>query len=161
MSLTLFLLIALSGCMAIPLGTLLPVAGTAYNGYVVWKRGEASKYYAYDLEATYRAVMETSRQLKIEPRVITAQPAAFYSLETQGSVPMHIDVTPYEKSLTKVIVKISPFGDRDYVEFFYRLVEEHLADRAVGSKEKSSGKPPEMRKSAPLSRSTRAGQRPV
>jgi len=48
--------------------------GSAYEGYVVWKSGEATKYYAFDLDTTYRAVMRTSVQLKLEATLIKSAP---------------------------------------------------------------------------------------
>jgi hypothetical protein len=39
--------------------------GSAYKGYVVWKSGEATKYYAFDLDTTDRAVMRASDQPKL------------------------------------------------------------------------------------------------
>jgi hypothetical protein len=63
-----------------------------------------------------------------------------YTLETKGSVPMRIAVTPYEKGLTKVVVKISLFGDKDYVELFYKLVDDHLAKRTITGNEKAARK---------------------
>ena len=44
--------------------------GPAYEGYVIWKSGEATKYYAFDLGTTYRAVMRASDQLKLEATLI-------------------------------------------------------------------------------------------
>ena len=35
--------------------------GSAYEGYVFWKSGKATKYYAFDLETTYKAVMHCFR----------------------------------------------------------------------------------------------------
>ena len=65
--LALFLVAAfLSGCAAVPFLPFLPVMGSAYDGYVVWKSGKAIKYYPFDLDMTYRAVMQTCDQLKIE-----------------------------------------------------------------------------------------------
>jgi hypothetical protein len=51
--LALFLVTALlSGCTALPCLSGLSITGSAYDGYVVWKSGEATKYYAFDLDTT-------------------------------------------------------------------------------------------------------------
>ncbi|MHB9098503.1 MAG: hypothetical protein ACYC5X_11865, partial [Syntrophales bacterium] len=50
----------LSGCAAPACLSFLPITGSAYEGYVAWTSGEATKYYAFDIETTYRAVMRTS-----------------------------------------------------------------------------------------------------
>ena len=94
--------------------------GSVYDGYVVWKSGWATKYYAFDLDTTYRAVMRASDQLKIKSTLIKSAPKEGYSLETKGNVPMHIDVLPLkkEKSVTTVVISIPTFGDKHYVKLF-------------------------------------------
>jgi hypothetical protein len=131
----LFLITALSGCAAVPFLSFLSITGSAYEGYIVWKSGEATKYYAFDLETTYRAVMRASEQLKLEATVIKSVPKEGYSLETKGDVPMHIDILPIEKSVTTVVTSIPTFGDKHYVELFYRLVDDNLPKKAAVGKE--------------------------
>jgi hypothetical protein len=134
----LFLVTALlSGCAAIPFLPFLPIMGTAYEGYVVWKSGEATKYYAFDLDTTYRAVMQASDQMKLEATLIKSAPKEGYSLETKGNVPMHIDILPLEKSVTSVVISIPTFGDKHYVELFYGLVDDNLPEKATVGKEKT------------------------
>jgi len=134
----LFLIIALlSGCTALPFMSFLPLMGSsAYEGYVVWKSGEATKYYAFDLDTTYKAVMRASEQMKLEATLIKSEPKKGYSLETKGNVPMHIDVLPLKKSVTTVVIKIPTFGDKHYVELFYSLVDDNLPKKAAIDKEK-------------------------
>jgi len=113
--------------------------GSAYEGYVVWKSGKATKYYALDLDTTYRAVMRASDQLKIEATLIKSAPKEGYSLEIKGNVPMHIDILPLEKnvSVTTVVIRIPIFGDKQYVELFYKLVDDNLPKREAVGKEKT------------------------
>jgi hypothetical protein len=114
--------------------------GSVYDGYVVWKSGKATKYYAFDLDTTYRAVMQASDQLKIEATLIKSAPKEGYSLEIKGNVPMHIDILPLEKSVsvTTVVIGIPIFGDRQYVELFYSLVDDNLPKKeAIVCKEKT------------------------
>lgn len=110
--------------------------GSAYEGYVVWNSGKATKYYAFDVDTTYRAVMRASDQLKLEATVIKSAPKEGYSLSTKGDVPMHIDILPLEKSVTTVVISIPTFGDKDYVELFYKLVDDNLPPKAAVDKEK-------------------------
>ena len=130
----------LSGCAVVPFLPFLPVMGSAYDGYVVWKSGKAIKYYPFDLDMTYRAVMQTCDQLKIEATLIKSAQKEGYSLETKGTpVPMHIDILPLEKSVavTTVVIRISMFRDKQYVELFYRLVDDNLYKKAAVDKEKT------------------------
>jgi hypothetical protein len=134
----LFLVTALlSGCIAVPFLPLIPIMGSAYEGYVIWKGGEATKYYAYDIDTTYRAVTQTAGQLKIEATLTKPAPKEGYSVETKGHEPMHIDILPREKNITAVIIKISRFGDKHYVELFYSVVDDYLPRKAAGSKGKT------------------------
>jgi len=129
----------LSGCAVVPFLPFLPVMGTAYDGYVVWKSGKATKYYAFDLDTTYRAVMRASDQLKIKSTLIKSAPKEGYFLEIKENVPMHIDILPLEKnvSVTTVVISISIFGDKQYVELFYKLVDDNLTKKADVGKEKT------------------------
>ena len=140
----LFLVAALlSGCAAVPFLPFLPVMGSAYDGYVVWKSGKAIKYYPFDLDMTYRAVMQASDQLKIEATLIKSAPRKGYSLETKGTpMPMHIDILPLKKSeaVTTVVISISISGDKQYVELFYRLVDDNLYKKAAVDNEKTQRK---------------------
>jgi len=134
--LALFLVAALlSGCIALPF---LSFMGSAsYEGYVAWNSGEETKYYAFDLDTTYRAVMRASHQLKLEATLIKSAPEERYSLETKGTVPMHIDILPLEKSVTTVVIRIPTFGDKHYVELFYRTVDDNLPKKAADGREKT------------------------
>ena len=49
---------------------------------------------------------------------------------------MHIDILPLEKSVTTVVIRIPTFGDKHYVELFYRLVDDNLPKKAATGKEK-------------------------
>lgn len=131
--LALFLVLALfSGCAALPFFS---VMGTAYSGYVVWNSGEATKYYAFDLDTTYRAVMRASDQLKIETTSIKAAHEEGYSLEAKGKFPMHIHIIPLDKSVTKVVTSIPNFGDKYYVELFYSFVDDNLPKKSTVGKD--------------------------
>ena len=123
----LFLLPALlSGCAVVPYLPFSPIMGSVYD--VVWKNGEAIKYYAFDLDTTYRAVMGASDYLKLEAMSIRTGPTRGYHLRTMRDVVMQIDILPLEASasVTTVVIHISIFGDRQFVELFYRLVDENL-----------------------------------
>jgi hypothetical protein len=128
----------LSGCAVLSGLSFLPtIMGSTYEGYIVWKSGEATKYYAFDLDTTYQAVMRASAQLKLETTIIKSAPKEGYSLETTGNVPMHIDILPLKKSITTVVTRIPTFGDKHYVELFYSLVDDNLPNKAAVGKKKT------------------------
>jgi len=49
-----FVAALISGCAALSCVSFLPVMGSAYEGYVIWKSSEATTYFAFDLDTTYR-----------------------------------------------------------------------------------------------------------
>jgi len=110
---------------------------TTYD--VVWKSGKATKYYAFDLDTTYRAVMRASDHLKLETTLVKSLPMEEYSLKTKGNVPMHINILPLKKNavVTTVLISISMFGDKQYVELFYKLIDENLSKKETVGKEQT------------------------
>lgn len=124
----------LSGCAALPFATLIPIMGPAYQGYVVWKSGEATKYYAFDLDTTYRAVVRTSDKLKLKATVIKSSRQEGYTLETKGNARMEIKISPIEMNVTTVVIRIPMFGDKHYVELIYNLVDDNLPKKMAMAK---------------------------
>jgi hypothetical protein len=116
----------LSGCAPIEM---LPVLGASYQGYVVWKHGESTRYYAHDLDRTYQAVRQSCEQLKLEAEVQNMGSGKGYSLETKGRHHMEINVLPRETNFTSVVIKVGLFGDKEYAEFFYRTVDENISKK--------------------------------
>ena len=119
-------IVCLPGCAALPLFSFLPIMGTAYEGYAIWRSGEATKHYAVATDMTYRAVMRASDQLKLDAALLTEEPQGEYLLEVKGSNPMMIHVFSREKGITTVAVTIPVFGDKQFVDLFYRLVDDNL-----------------------------------
>jgi hypothetical protein len=48
------------------------------------------------------------------------------SLETKGNYPMEINVSNVEKNLTKVVITIALFGDKQYAELLYRTIDDNV-----------------------------------
>jgi len=93
------------------------------------EKWQSDKILSFDLDMTYRAMMQACDQLKIEAKLINSAQKEGYSLETKGTpMPMHIDILPLEKSaaVTTVVISISVFGDKQYVGLFYNLVDDNL-----------------------------------
>ncbi len=125
----------LSGCTPI---TILPIVGASYEGYTVWKSGESKRYYSNDLETTYQAVKRSCEQLKLQPKIYNMGSQGGYSLDVRGNNPMEISVLPLGKNFTSIVIKIGLFDDKQYVEFFYRTIEQNIPSKnEAGDKEKS------------------------
>ena len=132
---SLFLALSLlSGCTPIQM---IPIMGASYEGYSFWKRGESTRYYAYDLDRTFQAVRRACERLKLGASIQNLGSGTGYSLETKGDHPMEISVRPIEKDFTSVVIKIGLFEDKQYVEFFYRIVEEDFQKKTPADEEKS------------------------
>ncbi len=122
----------LSGCAAAPLipaigaSQVIPVIGVSYQGYAVWKGRESSKYYTYDSKTVCQAVKQSCEQLKLETVIQNPVSENGCSLETKGNHPMEIDVSNAEKNLTKVVITVDLFGDKQYAELLYRTIDGNI-----------------------------------
>jgi hypothetical protein len=135
--LALLVVTLLSGCAVVPFLPFVPVIGSAYQGYVIWKGGEATKYYAFDLDTINRAVMSASDRLKLESTLIKSVPQEGYSLKTKGKVQMHIDILPFEKHVTIVVIRIPILGNKHYVQLFYSLIDDNLPKSTAANEEQT------------------------
>jgi len=123
----------ISGCAIAPL---ISFAGAAYQGYTIWKGGEATKYFNHDLEATYQAVKQSAEQMKLETSPLPPLGIG-YALETKSENLLQINVLPVEKNVTKVTIRISLLGDKHITEYFYKTVEDNLAKKTLPVKDKA------------------------
>ncbi|MGZ6193361.1 MAG: DUF3568 family protein [Syntrophales bacterium] len=133
-----FLLLAaslLSGCAAAPLipvvgeAQVIPVIGVSYQGYVVWKGRESSKYYAHDSKTVCQAVEQSCEQLKLETVIQNPASENGCSLVTKGKYPMDISASRTEENLTKVVITIELFGDKQYAELLYRTIDDNTHEK--------------------------------
>jgi len=124
-----FLLLAsslLSGCAVLGLIPFIPVIGGSYQGYTVWKGRESSKYYTYDSKTVCQAIKQSCEQLILETVIQNPVSENGCSLETKGNYPMEINVSHVEKNLTKVVITIALFGDKQYAELLYRTIDDNV-----------------------------------
>ncbi|MGO9137188.1 MAG: DUF3568 family protein [Syntrophales bacterium] len=130
-----FLLLAaslLSGCAAAALiptvgeAQVIPVIGVSYQGYVVWKGRESSKYYARNSKTVCQAIEQSCQQLKLE--TVMQNPASENGcfLATKGKYPMEISASRTDENLTKVVITVELFGDKQYAELLYRTIDDNI-----------------------------------
>jgi hypothetical protein len=124
-----FLLLAtsiLTGCALLGLTPFIPVVGGSYEGYTVWQGRQSSKYYTYEVKTICQVVRQSCEQLKLE--AVIQDPALLHgcTLETKGNYPMEINVSYVEKNLTKVVITIALFGDKQYAELLYRTIDDNV-----------------------------------
>lgn len=124
--LILLVLVTFSGCTA-ALAPILGGAGMIAEGYIIWKDGEATKYYNTDLETTYRAVKHAAVQLNL--RVVTDKhdPSPNgYSLIVGEKDKFKVKVVPAKENITRVSIRINFMGDKPYAELFYKTIDDNL-----------------------------------
>ncbi|MGV8057805.1 MAG: DUF3568 family protein [Smithellaceae bacterium] len=114
----------ISGCVLLPLA---PFAGTAYGGFETWRGNKAIKYYASDLDTVYLAVKQSCEQMKLETKIHDPVPQKEYSLDILGNHPALIKILLVEKNVTKVVIGIGFSGDKQYAEFFFKAIDDHVS----------------------------------
>jgi uncharacterized protein YceK len=129
----------ISGCGACVLPLIggsqaIPAAGGSYQGYTVWKGRESSRYYTSDIKTVCQAVKQSCEQLKLETVIQNPFSENGCSLETKGNYPMEINVSNVEKNLTKVVITIALFGDKQYAELLYRTIDDNIPKTTTSDK---------------------------
>lgn len=119
-------LILFSGCSIPELVPLVSLAGGSYQGYIIWKGRESSKYYALDSKTVCQAVIKSCEQLALETVINNPFSDNGCSLETRGKYPMEINVVHMEKNITGVLITIDFFGDKQYAELLYRTIDNNI-----------------------------------
>ena len=122
--------IMFTGCAAAPLSPFFPYIGSSYQGYTIWEGRQSIRYYGSDLDTTYQAIKLSCEKLKLET-VQNPVNENDRSLKTEGNHSMRITVLPAEANLTKVIITIELFGDKPYVEFFFKTVEDNIPKKKL------------------------------
>lgn len=104
-----------------------PVVGVVYDGYTGWKEHQSIKYYAADINTIHRAVILSSKQLSL--KVVRKKPPVKrgHALEVKCREPLNIEILPFERRVTKVIIKINLLGDKQFAHFFYQRIDANVA----------------------------------
>ena len=157
------LLSVLTGCVAS--SVIAPGVAMAYNMYVTWKNGEATKYYHYDTIVVHRAVCLALRDMELtvndDSASVDQKPEDVrrrFRHKQQGASKgfqmsvgtknrFKIKIQPVEPDICRLKVRIDFWGDKPYVELLYQKVDEYLNVITFGANgkpqlnEQRSGKP--------------------
>lgn len=109
-------LVTVCGCAALaPIGPIVSLG-------VAWVNGEASKYYASNLEeihfATKNVLQEFNFKIieeKIEENIVT--------IKTDDEDKFKIKIIGVRENITKLSIRINMMGDKPYAELIYRHVD--------------------------------------
>jgi hypothetical protein len=108
-----------TGCAASPLMLVSPIV----TGVIMWKEGEAHKYYNEEAHTLYRA---TKIALKELDHPITKDESnkdgGYYIVAGQGDK-FHIVIRQVKPHITEVRCRINFMGDKPYAELLYRQID--------------------------------------
>jgi len=118
-------LVFLAGCTA----AIAPIAGGAgaiVQGYIMWKEGEATKYYNTDVDTVYRAVKHAANQLNLKlVNDDQNKNEKGYHLKVGDKDKFKIKILPKDK-VTELCIRVNFTGDKSYAELFYKTVDDDL-----------------------------------
>lgn len=111
--------IFISGCQFIPLFT--PII----TGIIIWKDGQAHKYYDLDKDIMYRSVKYSLKDLGFK---ITKEQKSKkkYTIYAESNDKFSVQVDEIKKEITDVSVRVNTFGNKSYVELLYKKIDENL-----------------------------------
>lgn len=144
-----FLLLGLlffAGCDFTGIGLVAGGAGVIFDMYIMWKEGEATKYYNYDVSAVYRATKHAAETLNlklISDDNNSKESNGYYlkALDVNNKDKFKIKIVPAAKNSSKLCVRINFMGDKPYAELLYKTVDDQL-----NTIEFKQGKPAAQRK---------------
>lgn len=113
------LCVFLSGCLVAPF-----VVSPIVTGVLMWKQGEARKYYKEDLRQVNRAVRlslkELGHQISSEEQTEDG-----YSLVAGSDDKFKIKIVKIKQNITEVKCRINIMGDKPYAELLYAEIDAH------------------------------------
>ena len=112
----------LSGCGAEMF--LAPIAGIV-QGVIVWKDGEAKKYYSADKDVIYRATKKALEDMKL-PIKKEDNDANTYSISAGENDKFSITINEEENDITRLKIRVNFMGDKPYAELLYNKIDSNL-----------------------------------
>lgn len=113
---TLLCLPFFAGCTAAPLFA--PIV----TGVVMWKDGEAHKYYNEEVHTVYRAVKTSLKELD-HPILSDEQKDGGYYIVSGNEDKFKITIRQIKPHITEVKIRINIMGNRPYAELVYHQID--------------------------------------
>lgn len=110
------LLFALAGCQVAPF------VGPIVTGVVMWKDGEAHKYYNEESAPMYRHTKSALRELGIPVNRDVPEKNGYYIVAGDRDR-FKIHVTQVRPHITKVSIRVNFLGDKPYAELVYKTID--------------------------------------
>ena len=94
------------------------------TGVIMWKDGEASKYYEENLNNTYRSVKLSLHDLDIKYEEKKSSPNSFY-IVTKDAKKCKITIKFIRPNITLVSIRVDFMGDKPYAELIYKKIDKN------------------------------------
>lgn len=101
------------------------------TGVVMWKEGEAHKYYPYEAGIVYRASKRALEDMEININKDEPEEGKYY-INAGKEDRLKINIADAKKDISKLSVRINFMGDKPYAELFYQKVDEELSTVRFG-----------------------------
>lgn len=114
--LSIFIIFFISGCSALFL------ASPIISGIIMWKQGEAKKYYEEDYQLVVRSVKKTIKKYNLSVKKQKDYKNE-YVVVAGNNDRFKISVIK-ESSYTLVCIRINFFGDKNLTELIYKTIDD-------------------------------------
>jgi len=115
-------IVVLPGCTAVnPFNLASPII----TGVVMWKEGEAHKYYNEELPTMHRSVKSALKELNLPVTKEEPVKDGFYIVAGDQDR-FKIYVLTVKPHITKVNIRVNFMGDRPYAELVYRTTDSYV-----------------------------------
>ena len=111
-----FLLAFFTGCVAAPF--ISPIV----TGVIIWKQGEAHKYYNEPIEAMYKNTKNSLKQLDLPIKTDEKTRDGYYIVAGENDR-LKIKIREASKTITGVSIRINFMGDKPFAEVVYAEID--------------------------------------
>lgn len=135
--LLLAVVLGIVGCEFNPMS----ITQTVVQGYILWKEGEAAKYYHREPEAVTKACRDAVIKLGFVIEKDGPSPLGDGHVMTVQSQnhKFGIRIREADPGITVCKIRVDFMGDKPYAELIFRTMDEPLGHRTVGVKVFSRG----------------------
>jgi len=136
LALLIFLLIFFTGCGVAPF-----IVSPIITGVIIWKQGEAHKYYNEEVKILYRATKASLKELDHSISLDQVNGDGYYIVAGEKDK-FKIKIRAVKQNICEVAVRINLIGDKPYTELLYAQID---ANTGVINYD-DSGKPAKIRR---------------
>jgi hypothetical protein len=103
------------------------IIGPIISGIVMWKNGEATKYYDADSKLLYHASKRVCKELAYSiARDDEPKDGQYYFVAGENNR-FKIKITEVQKDISSVKIRVDFMGDKPYAELFFKHLDEEIS----------------------------------